>query len=363
MRVLFVITCLSYGGAEKNLLLVAEHFSEKHTVAICNLNERDTVQKASDSVYCFEMERIRLTGKKGEWIFQRKKQLDFLNRICDSYCPDVIISFLPISNVLAIICGKIKKIPVIISERADPYQRKSRLDKVFHWIYNRAEGAVFQTEGAKSFYSAKLQRRSTVIANPVIIKNNMPIHDNTNADTSIAFVGRFELAQKRHDVMLMAMRKIKESHPEYKLIFWGDGEDEVHIREMVSEMNLDNNVIFAGLSNNVLKDINTCKIFAITSDYEGIPNVLIEAMSIGMPCVATDCSPGGARMLLEDGTCGKLVKCGDWNAFADAVISLIEDDELANSLGMKGKCAISKYSYQNIMNKWDEYLAKFEKGR
>ena len=104
--------------------------------------------------------------------------------------------------------------------------------------------------------------------------------------------------------------------------------------------------------------MNQSEIFVLSSDYEGIPNALIEAMSIGMPCVATDCSPGGARMLLEDGKSGKLVGCGKYEELAKEIIYFIENREKEKEYGMYAKESIGRFSYSILMNRWEEYLLK-----
>ena len=249
-------------------------------------------------------------------------------------------------------------IPVVISERADPFQQLSKLDKIIHAIYNQAEGAVFQTNGARDFYSKRLQEKSIVIPNPVVDNYSEITHDYYNINKELVSVGRFEIIQKRQDVLLKASKIVFEKYPEYKLIFWGDGPDEDKLKELAKELQIENKVMFAGVTNSVLEKVNQSEIFVLSSDYEGIPNALIEAMSIGMPCVATDCSPGGARMLLEDGKSGKLVGCGKYEELAKEIIYFIENREKEKEYGMYAKESIGRFSYSILMNRWEEYLLK-----
>ena len=273
-------------------MILADYFRKIHEVAICNFNEKDTKQNISNDICYYEQQRWTPSEKKFDWVNLRKSQLSFLKASCEDFHPNVIVSFLPMPNTLAILCGKRLHIPVIISERADPYQSLSKIDRINHFIYGFADGAVFQTDGAKEFYQKRLQKNSVVIPNPVIIPENCPVHDCTKVNKEIVCVGRFENKQKRQDLAIKAMAIIHQKHPEYKMIFWGDGGDLEQTKKLAIEMNIDDCVKFAGVTNNVLRDINRSEIYLLTSDYEGIPNTLIEAMSIGMPCVSTDCSPG-----------------------------------------------------------------------
>ena len=362
MKVLFTIPCLSYGGAEKNMVLVANYLSQKgHSIAICSFNEEPKKQQLHPDIRCYDMPVQPMGKGRFAWVGVRKRQYAFLEQTCKKEQPEVILSFLPISNALAVLCGKKMHIPVVISERADPYQAISKLDRLMHALYNRADGAVFQTEGAKKFYAPRLQKKSAVIPNPVILKEQDISYDLLACKPQIAFVGRFELKQKRQDIMLRAMRKVIEKHPQYTLVFYGDGPDKPAMQDFAAKLGIDQSVVFAGVSTQVLKDISQSEIFAMTSDYEGIPNVLIEAMSIGMPCVATDCSPGGARLLLRGGEDGMLVPCGDVEAIVSAINTLIEDKRLAADYGKKAKGIIDRFNYDTIMEKWESYLSQFQR--
>ena len=357
MRILFVITCLSYGGAEKNLLLIADYLARKgHHVAICNFNERETCRDLPEGVACYDEPKEKEWSGRLAFLGVSRRQCRFLKDTCKKERPDIIVSFLDMPNALSIICGHRLGIPVIISERADPYQPAPIFTRLLRKFFSHADGAVFQTDGAKAYYSDKLQKKSTVISNPVICDTGLTaVHDYDSAEDSIAFVGRLELKQKRQDVMLEAMKLVLEKHPHYKLMIWGNGEHEQNIRDMVKKLDLQDSVVFAGISKQIPVDICKCKIFAITSDFEGIPNALIEAMTVGMPCVSTDCSPGGARMLIDSDN-GTVVPCGEPRAVADAIIKYIEDPDLAKTHGEKARSVKDRFSYDTIMSRWESYI-------
>jgi GalNAc-alpha-(1->4)-GalNAc-alpha-(1->3)-diNAcBac-PP-undecaprenol alpha-1,4-N-acetyl-D-galactosaminyltransferase len=289
-------------------------------------------------------------------IVRRFIQLKNIIKRIKLYRPDVIISFLNMPNFLSVLAGKLSHVPVIISERGDPYQCNSLTDKIFHYIYRFANGAVFQTDGAKNFFNKELQKKSCVIANPVFIKDETITANLDSPKNEISFVARFENKQKRQDIMIEAFKIVNEKYPEMVLKFYGDGPDEDYIKDTAYNMGLKEKVIFMGLSGNPTNDIKDSRMFVLTSDYEGIPNTLIEAMAIGMPVVSTDCSPGGAKMLIEDGVNGLLVPIRDSAAIAQAIIKYIENPKLAKRCGNEAKQIKVKYTPARIIGEWKNYI-------
>jgi glycosyltransferase involved in cell wall biosynthesis len=358
MKIMFFILCLSYGGAEKNLRIVADGMVQRgHEVVICNMNTLPTVQKFDNRVRIIDMPQFTSKGLK------RFCQISWLKKLCKKENPDVLVSFLFMSNAIAAIAGKLAHIPVIVSERADPTQHTSKVEQLIYKCYELANGAVFQSEGAKKYFPKKFQEKSVVIPNPVILKDENLVVDYSKSTKSIAYSARFELKQKRQDIMLDAFKIVHEKHPEYVLDFYGDGPDEDQMKEYAKSLNVDHNVVFHGMSKTALQDISSSELFVLSSDYEGIPNSLLEALSIGLPCVSTDCSPGGARMLIQNEVNGLIVPCGDSINLAHAICRMIENREFAISCGQNALAVRERFSLNAILNLWEIYLNNVTKKR
>ena len=270
--------------------------------------------------------------------------------------PDVVISFLDYPNLLSILAKLCSKTPIIISERGDPYQETGWFDMFRKFMYRFADGAVFQTIGAKNYFGRKLRSKSQVIPNPVTMKSKFEPVIERNKE--IAFVARFELVQKRQDLMLLAFRKVVDSYPDIKLVFYGDGPDEQKVRDMAAKLDLTDHIRFAGLVNNAYEKIRTSRMFVLTSDYEGIPNALIEAMAVGLPVIATDCSPGGAKMLIDDKKNGLLVPKGDVDAIVDAIQFFLANEQVAEQYGRRAAEIIDRFAPKKIYVLWSEYIHK-----
>ena len=139
-------------------------------------------------------------------------------------------------------------------------------------------------------------------------------------------------------------------------MLYGRGVDEGDVKEWCGILGLEKKVRFMGLTTNPMQDISNASIFLITSDYEGISNSLLEAMAVGLPCVSTDSSPGGARMLIKDHVNGLLVPVGDVEAIAKALCEFAEDPVLASKCGKNAKNVIRRFDANTIIDMWESYV-------
>ena len=109
-------------------------------------------------------------------------------------------------------------------------------------------------------------------------------------------------------------------------------------------------------SDDVHSEIRDAAIFVSSSDFEGMQNSLMEAMAMGIPCVATDCLGGGARLLTEGGRRGLLVERGNRKALAEAMIAVAVDRKLAEVLSCEGKSIACEKHQLEILNAWEQFL-------
>ena len=103
--------------------------------------------------------------------------------------------------------------------------------------------------------------------------------------------------------------------------------------------------------------IRRAGLFALSSAFEGMPNALIEAMALGLPCVATDCPCGGPAALIEHGQNGLLAPVGDAEAFAAALSRLADDPALAAALGRQARDIATRLDVRRVAGEWRDYLA------
>lgn len=353
---LFVTTSLGYGGAAKILCFVAKSLSKQgYGVHIANIMSTDTriLQELPETVKVHTA-----SSEKGRGI-RRLDQLRKVKKIAKEIEADIIIGFTYYPNIIASIVAKQLGIKSIVSERGDPYRTigKDFVAKLTLAIINSADGGVFQTEGAMEFYSPKLWAKSKVIPNPIFFPaEGVPERMDAKVTKTVVSVGRLDNMQKRYDIMLQAFSIFSKSHPEYSLRIIGDGPDKEKIQLWCQDLGIEDRVRFLGKSNHAMQDIVNDGMFLITSDFEGISNSLLEAMSLGLPCISTDHSPGGARLLITDHENGLLAPSGNAEKLAIAMTEFAENPPLAKYCGERARAVIDRFSPEKIIAEWDSYI-------
>lgn len=366
MKMAFLIHHLAYSGAPKMLAWVANQMADRgHEVIIVSFFSDKIEQSLRDNISF-----VSLSVKKSKSRLVRNtigmlKTVARLRKFINSQNPDVVISFLDsVGYIYLWINRLLDKHKVIVSERSDPYQYHGIIGRLRTFLIKYADGVVFQTEGAMNYFDACVRNMGVVIPNPVVLKKH--VSDNIQQfrfkykqrDNRIVTVGRLSILQKRHDVLLDAFSIVHKKHPEITLHIYGDGSDKDEIFRMIKERHLEYAVFLEGKTSNVEKDICSARVFALSSDFEGIPNALIEAMSIGVPCVSTNCSPGGAALLINNGENGYLTEKSNAKDLAEKLIVLIENEAISNKLSDNAVNISETFSESVVADKWEKFSYK-----
>jgi len=169
--------------------------------------------------------------------------------------------------------------------------------------------------------------------------------------------GRFgKLGQKGFDLLIPAWASAAERHPDWQLRIYGDGVLRRRLEGMIEALELDDRVKLPGATDNMGQAMSEASIFVLSSRYEGFPLILLEAMSKGLACVSFDC-PTGPREVVHHGENGLLVPPADVEQLADAIVEVIEDDELRRRLGEAGRVTARAFEMASIGPQWDALLA------
>jgi glycosyltransferase involved in cell wall biosynthesis len=338
-HILLIMMDLNWGGSHKAMLHLAEILKDEYFVTVCYTGEK---------MVDIEPEGYKIIRVKG---LGDLKFLIFWSGF------SLVVCFGDNSWWLLRRASKHRNFKILVSERTDPYLRTRKFSE---WLkrktYGIADWFVFQTEEARQWYPEDIRKRSEIIPNPLMEvpkkKWSLP-----QGERYILNVGRLNVHQKRQDNLLDAFAIVHRTHPEVRLKFAGDGMHLARLKKQARKLGIEDYVDFLGNRKDVLDLMAGAALFVLCSDYEGIPNVLIEALAVGVPCLSTDCSPGGARFLLKDGKHGVIVKRHDVKALSDGINDALSSDARLTELSKATEGALDGLDEETIAAKWKNCIS------
>lgn len=357
MNIVCYVNTLSHGGAERVMSVLANGLAAKgHNVTL--VTDYSTEKEyAVDKV----VERVVLDGQLGEkgkvgTLVRTVKRIRCLRSLCKKKRAVALISFMRPANIRAILATSFTKTKSIFSVRIDPKvgYRSKRAKMVAKWLYPLADGCVFQTEEAKAWFVPNIQKKSKVIFNP-ISDSFYQVVPAAMQEKKIVTCGRLE-KQKRFDLLIDAFHKVCDEFPEYKLEIYGVGALQEKLQAQIDTLGRQDRIKLMGRCEDVPNTIKTAGLFVLSSDYEGLPNALMEAMVLGLPVISTDCGGGGARALIEDGVDGLLVPVNNVDALAEAIRKNLAAPEAAKIRGEKAGAKAKGFSTENVTIQWETYI-------
>jgi len=352
MKVLFYINSIHEGGAERVMVNLSDHFAKCGCAVVFVTSFVDSWEyplNPNIKRLSLEQEQIKCGFLKRNYI-----RIKNLRKICKVEKPDVVVSFMGENNFRAILATRGLKTKTIVSVRNDP--DKEYPTKLFKFLaktlYKKADGVVFQTEEAKKWFSKKIQSKSCIIMNQVA---DVFFETKRKDERYYVATGRLN-QQKNYSLMIKAFARFTQIYPREKLYIFGNGELEVDLQKLINSLNVSDNIFLKGQSDDIPKVLSQAKGFLLSSDYEGMPNGLLEAMAVGVPCISTDCPCGGPKMIIEPNKNGVLIKIGDETSLFENLCKLEEDIEFRNLISQKAKEKAKEFKPEVIFKQWKSYL-------
>ena len=219
----------------------------------------------------------------------------------------------------------------------------------------------------RRYYFNAIERRSDVLvtltkgdaqewkkANEVIVIPNftlMSVEEGNYCDNKRAIaVGRLEW-QKGFDRLIDAWEKVSKNHSDWHLNIFGSGTLHDALENQIKAKGLQNFIEIHSFTPNIVEEYKKSSLFVLSSRFEGLPLVLLEAMQCGVPCVAFDC-PFGASDVIDDGKCGLVVEDGNVELLAERICYLIEHPDIRKEFAMKSIERARNFSVDEVMGKW-----------
>ena len=354
MKITFFISSLSGGGAERVVCNLSNYLVKNgHDITVLTVGKTNNEYNLDERVKVISLEgknRIRFYPLR---VLVKMLRLKKYLKESDA---DLTAVFLPRSIKSVFHYKKYIKTPVVVTESVDPHIYD---DKKIRWLlkcFTLADGAVFLTEEAEKFYKDKITLKSSIVipnaVNPEFLKPRF----NGERRKAIVAVGR-HTEQKNFPLLINAFSEIVKDYPEYTLEIYGKGKLTEDYKKQCEELGIADKVIFPGFCQNIQDKIYDAGAFVLSSDFEGIPVALIEAMALGVPCISTDCGGGGARFLIKDGINGILVPVKDKNKLAEAIKKVLSDASFAEKLSENAAKISQTLSGENIYPMWEKYFS------
>lgn len=349
-KYLFFIGTLCNGGAERVVSILAGKMAEMGLdVEILTYYERERSYEIHPNIKVSSVEKLSKTTNKIKNLFWLRKYFRENAK--------VVISFLAPFNMLAITAGIGSSIPVIVADRNDPNKIPGNqiIRKLRDLLYLFADQIVVQTQKNKTYFPQAVQKKCTVIYNPIDLGVYHAIALKTSAKKKIVTAGRL-MPQKNQTMLIRAFAETAAQNSEYELVIYGEGPCRQELEHLIMELGLETKVSLPGNVSDLHERIKDAELFVLSSDYEGMPNALIEAMCMGLPCISTKVS--GATDLIQNGKNGILTEIGAERELAEAMYTLLQNPAARQQIAEEAVKLGNELFTDRIVKQWLDVAEK-----
>lgn len=353
-RILFVTESLGIGGAQKIIVFIANQAIQAgYDVTLMAMQTDDNMFEIDPKIKVIIPPTMTSTK-----VISLLKRVRFLINKVRQESFDYIINF-PISPTSFLVLLRNNK-PLMTSERGAPTMYPLWVKMGMKRMFLKSKIVAFQTPMAQDYYTYLEKDKTFVIPNPIFFDENGRSEVFERQD--VISVGRFDPV-KKFDNLIRSFIALHDDFPEERLVIYGDGPQRELLEKIISDANAQNYIKLPGKIKITPDFYNQAKIFVLSSQYEGIPNTLLEALSTGTPVVATDCEPGGARFLTKNGTVGgPVVPFNDVQALRNSLYHSLHHYDEALKIGELGKYVNQEFAPDIIAKKWLDEIERFVEG-
>ena len=358
-------TALAGGGAERVLLDILKYINrDKFIPSLVLLRyEGEFLHEIPTDV------KTCVAGMSGSRIgIEMPKLIWKLRSIISKESPDVVVSFMWEANILNVLSNLLsQRSKIVLSERVATVENFGTLFgagvkmniaiTMIKVLYRFASRIIAVSEGLKEELTmlGLPENKIDVIYNPLdsLLIQGLAAERNESSSPHVIFAGRLR-RQKHIPLLIHAFNMIKNEF-NIDLMILGKGEEEKRLRDLAGSLNISNRVIFKGFVTNPYKYMRNAEVLVLPSDFEGFPNVLLEAMACGVSVVSTNC-PYGPAEIISDGDNGLIVPVGNVHAMATAIGRLLREKGLRESFVSRGYEISRKFEVEEIVKRYEELI-------
>lgn len=349
-KLLFIIGQLGIaGGEQRSLTLLCNELSGRGYFDITI-----AVLESDAPVYPLDA-RIRFVNLL-DYKKSRIARFFYLLNMIRRYGYSLIVGYGMTARLFTGVIGCLFRTPLVFCERRHPYYKNYPLLKglvqAAGIVLLRGKNIVFQSQAVVGCY--KKIKNYTIIPNMLEAEalpdiNNWPVRKNL-----IISAGR-HVPEKDFSLLIRAFAAAYNVCPEFKLEIYGEGKLKEDADNLIQSLGTGEYIALKQPDLDIFEHMNNAKIYVCSSNREGYPNALLEAMAMGMACISTNCS-GSVEELIEDGVNGLLTPVGDTDAMAEALLKLMKDDNFAAKLGERAAAVRESNAKEKIVGQWVEFF-------
>lgn len=362
MKVVFIIPSLSSGGAER----IVSHISNKLAE-----NNNDVYILTFEGIKPFYKLHNNIKYKTAGLVVKRENRLNtiikiffnlfkymkFVAKEIKDICPDVVIPFLPQADISIFkLILKKRSYKIVCSERNDPQQRNLIMQRILKLIYSNCDLLVCQSKNVSNFYSNIPGDKKVIIENP-LNDDIIPEYVDESSCPKIVSVGRLS-KQKNHELLIRSFANIyRVGALNCNLYIYGEGPERNNLENLIRNLGLEGRVILCGREKNVLHKIKDASLFVLSSNYEGFPNALLEAVALGLPVISTDFPTGTAERLIDNSN-GIIVPVNDEYKMSIAIKKIMLDETLRKKMRGNTLNIRNELNLDRIVSMWMKNIAQ-----
>lgn len=361
-KVVFLVRDINYGGVAKMMAyyanIAAKIFEKIYVVVIGDIS--------NEKIGLSEKIQVHIINKHKYGQGRMLRMLSDISGIrqkINELKPDILLPFAS-GNIIYAYLAVGRRFYTVGAERGNPEELPLRLKILCRYIYPKCDYMLFQSKGAADFYFKGKSPKHAIIPNPCVLPDKYKKQKNIvykKERQVYRIVSASRLApEKNIDIVIKALN-ICKTKDKLELYIYGDGPEKTKLCKLIKELRLSQTVKLCGAASDILSRISEADIFVLVSSGEGMPNGLIEAMALGVPCITTNFMPNNTNMLVEHGINGIIVPKRDVRRLADAIDRLVLDRELyleityksfeiREKLSEKKINELIKNMYENILN-------------
>ena len=358
-KILFYTMAMIKRGTERTIANLSNHLIKKYEITIVT-NINGPIEYELDKK--IKVIPIDITDKRNEHLPKKiitktsKKRSNKLKKIIKEEKPNLIIVTLPEPTIRVLSLKKyFRDIPIIIAIRNHPNSEfRSIIGKTIrNKYYKKADKIIIQD----SHYKKYLPKKSKIEVIPNYLSEEFLIEQKPiKKDKKIITVASLE-KQKNIPLLINAFSKISKIFQDYKLVIIGKGKQKKKIQKMIINKHLEGKIILKESSNKISEELRSSSLFILSSNYEGMPNALLEAMATSLPVITTN-STEALKTFIKSNKNGIIIKKKNKKELSNQIIYLLNNKKIRNKLGKEASKIKNQFNKEEIIKKWDTIIKK-----